>query len=200
MTKMRPEHLVGIKNAFGIIEGLLRDGREWVLGTSGPSLGDIEGKKNHRLSFRKHKRICMFLCNIVTNPSLEQPSGPSTGCSPCPAPLTLLTLALPPTRSPTPSSPVSTPISNPPPLLPPTPNLSRSPALTQSPSSSPPTTPNTLPPRLSAGLPSAPLPVALFRAQVLLSMRTILQSWWKAMKSRFIQPIAGLGTRIRVAW
>jgi hypothetical protein len=41
----RPEALVEIRRAFEILEDtLLKDGREWVLKTEGPGLGDIEGE------------------------------------------------------------------------------------------------------------------------------------------------------------
>ena len=42
----RPEALAHIRNAFDLLETtLLSDGREWVLKTEKPSLGDIEGKR-----------------------------------------------------------------------------------------------------------------------------------------------------------
>jgi hypothetical protein len=45
MDRGRPEALVEIRRAFELLETtLLRDGREWVLGTEGPGLGDIEGE------------------------------------------------------------------------------------------------------------------------------------------------------------
>lgn len=51
IRKMRPEALVEIRGAFGMVEGgLLADGREWVLGTSGLTLVDVE---------------CMFSCIFV---------------------------------------------------------------------------------------------------------------------------------------
>jgi hypothetical protein len=41
---MRPEALVEIRGAFELLETtLLADGRDWILKTEGPSLGDIEG-------------------------------------------------------------------------------------------------------------------------------------------------------------
>lgn len=44
IRKMRPEALVEIKTAFGRVEeGLLADGREWILKTPGLSLADVEG-------------------------------------------------------------------------------------------------------------------------------------------------------------
>ena len=40
---LRPEALVHIREAFDFLEdGLLADGREWILKTAGPSLADIE--------------------------------------------------------------------------------------------------------------------------------------------------------------
>jgi glutathione S-transferase len=42
----RPEALAHIRNAFNLLETtLLADGREWILKTEKPSLGDIEGKR-----------------------------------------------------------------------------------------------------------------------------------------------------------
>ncbi|KAI9657433.1 MAG: hypothetical protein M1821_003115 [Bathelium mastoideum] len=38
----RPEALVHLRQAVGVLEEVLADGREWILGTEGPSLGDIE--------------------------------------------------------------------------------------------------------------------------------------------------------------
>lgn len=41
----RAEALVEVRNAFSLLEEtMLGDGREWVLGTEGPGLGDIEGE------------------------------------------------------------------------------------------------------------------------------------------------------------
>ena len=40
----RPEALADMANAFSFVESLLGDGRDWVLGGAGPTLGDIEGK------------------------------------------------------------------------------------------------------------------------------------------------------------
>lgn len=43
MHRARPEALGVVERAFGLLEGtLLADGREWVLGTEGPSLTDVE--------------------------------------------------------------------------------------------------------------------------------------------------------------
>ncbi len=45
VEKGRSEALVEIRNAFELLETtLLADGREWILKTEGPSLGDIEGR------------------------------------------------------------------------------------------------------------------------------------------------------------
>lgn len=44
MEKARPEALAYIRNAFSVLEDLLSDGREWLLKTEKPSLGDIEGR------------------------------------------------------------------------------------------------------------------------------------------------------------
>ena len=41
-SKMRPEALVHMRQAFELLEDIFSDEREWVLGTQGPSLGDIE--------------------------------------------------------------------------------------------------------------------------------------------------------------
>ena len=38
----RPEALAGMRQAFGLLEEALGDGRDWILGTATPSLGDIE--------------------------------------------------------------------------------------------------------------------------------------------------------------
>ena len=45
VSKMRPEALVHIRDAFEFLEsGMLADGRDWILKTEKPSLADIEGK------------------------------------------------------------------------------------------------------------------------------------------------------------
>lgn len=45
LRRGRPEALVGIRDACELLEGtLLGDGRKWVFGDVGPSLGDIEGE------------------------------------------------------------------------------------------------------------------------------------------------------------
>ena len=47
IEKMRPEALVEIKSAFEVLETtMLVDGRDWILGSAGPSLADIEGMKS----------------------------------------------------------------------------------------------------------------------------------------------------------
>ena len=47
MDRGRPEALVEIRRAFELLETtLLADGRDWILGTEGPGLGDIEGEFN----------------------------------------------------------------------------------------------------------------------------------------------------------
>ncbi|KAI9736806.1 MAG: hypothetical protein M1818_005857 [Claussenomyces sp. TS43310] len=43
IERARPGAIVVIANAFAFLEDLLGDGREWLLGTTGPSLADIEG-------------------------------------------------------------------------------------------------------------------------------------------------------------
>lgn len=43
-AKHRPENLVLLRQCFGIAESLFVDGREWVAGTRGPSLADLEGE------------------------------------------------------------------------------------------------------------------------------------------------------------
>ena len=44
VERMRPEALVEMRDAFEILEGgLLADGREWILGSEGPRLADVEG-------------------------------------------------------------------------------------------------------------------------------------------------------------
>ena len=45
ITKTRPEALAQMRVNFDFLEnGLLADGREWILNTAKPSLADIEGK------------------------------------------------------------------------------------------------------------------------------------------------------------
>ena len=46
LEKGRPEALVGMREAFDVLEGVLEDGREWIGGKekTGPGLEDIEGK------------------------------------------------------------------------------------------------------------------------------------------------------------
>ena len=47
MVRGRPEALVEIRRAFELLETtLLADGRDWILGTEEPGLGDIEGEFN----------------------------------------------------------------------------------------------------------------------------------------------------------
>lgn len=41
-ARRRPEALVCMRQAFALLEDALGDGRDWVLGTATPSLGDIE--------------------------------------------------------------------------------------------------------------------------------------------------------------
>ncbi|KAL9070969.1 MAG: hypothetical protein Q9157_005630 [Trypethelium eluteriae] len=41
-AQVRPEALVDMRQAFGLLEDVLSDGRAWILGTETPSLGDIE--------------------------------------------------------------------------------------------------------------------------------------------------------------
>ncbi|KAL9086824.1 MAG: hypothetical protein Q9165_006971 [Trypethelium subeluteriae] len=41
-ARVRPEALVCMRQAFGLLEDVLSDGRAWILGTETPSLGDIE--------------------------------------------------------------------------------------------------------------------------------------------------------------
>ena len=41
-ARVRPEALVCMRQAFELLEDVFSDGREWVLGTKTPSLGDIE--------------------------------------------------------------------------------------------------------------------------------------------------------------
>ena len=44
MKAMRPEALTHIRDGFEFLEnGLLADGREWILKTEKPALADIEG-------------------------------------------------------------------------------------------------------------------------------------------------------------
>ena len=45
LVQGRPEALVYIRDGFSLLEeGLLADGRDWVLKTDKPTLADIEGK------------------------------------------------------------------------------------------------------------------------------------------------------------
>jgi len=39
----RPEALVHLRQSFDVVETLLADGRDWIAGTDGPSLADLEG-------------------------------------------------------------------------------------------------------------------------------------------------------------
>ncbi|KAK3069513.1 hypothetical protein LTR53_012099 [Teratosphaeriaceae sp. CCFEE 6253] len=41
--RQRPESLAHVRQCFDIAESLFVDGRDWVAGTSGPSLADLEG-------------------------------------------------------------------------------------------------------------------------------------------------------------
>lgn len=43
LRQMRPEALVGMRAAFRVLEDVLEDGRDWLLGTEKPNLADIEG-------------------------------------------------------------------------------------------------------------------------------------------------------------
>lgn len=43
LARGRPEALVAVRDLFDVLEGMLADGRRWLLGTPGPSLADIEG-------------------------------------------------------------------------------------------------------------------------------------------------------------
>ena len=38
-----PENILGIKEAFELLEGLFADGRNWAGGNEGPGMTDIEG-------------------------------------------------------------------------------------------------------------------------------------------------------------
>jgi glutathione S-transferase len=44
IDKNKPEALVNMRRAFIILEGLLADGRDWVMGTKVPSITDIDGQ------------------------------------------------------------------------------------------------------------------------------------------------------------
>ena len=43
MAELRGENMVAAGRAFAVVEELLGDGREWVLGTKGITIADLEG-------------------------------------------------------------------------------------------------------------------------------------------------------------
>jgi glutathione S-transferase len=43
MAQLRGENMVAVRKAFAVVEELLGDGREWVLGTKGMTIADLEG-------------------------------------------------------------------------------------------------------------------------------------------------------------
>lgn len=44
MDRGRPEALVAVRKGFALLERLLADGRDWILGSKEVSLGDLEGE------------------------------------------------------------------------------------------------------------------------------------------------------------
>lgn len=52
LAKGRPEALAEVSEAFAFLETLLIDGRNWVVGTEGPSLADIRGMSTMKIAPR----------------------------------------------------------------------------------------------------------------------------------------------------
>lgn len=44
VRRQRPEAVVHMRECFGVVEGLLADGREWIAATKGVDLADIDGE------------------------------------------------------------------------------------------------------------------------------------------------------------
>lgn len=47
LDRARPEAHIYMRNLYNVTEGLVADDRTWLLGTTTPSLTDVEGKTNH---------------------------------------------------------------------------------------------------------------------------------------------------------
>lgn len=52
-VRQRPESLAHVRQCFDIAESLFVDGRDWVAGTSSPSLADLEGELPSRKQVRR---------------------------------------------------------------------------------------------------------------------------------------------------